>query len=105
MLGVAVNFVVLYGIVWLFERKRSELDAGSIATAVIIPVIVLILFRVAAYFLGLGVVGDISSPILYLLVTFFVLWKLLEIPVGRSATYSIALFVVNVGLAMVLIPE
>ena len=46
MIGAILSFVFLYALIFVFERKRDDLDAFSIATAVVVPTIVVVLIRV-----------------------------------------------------------
>lgn len=55
MIGMALTFVFLYSLIYVFERKRREVDAYQIATAVIVPVVL-------AFLVGFGV-GRVAPSI------------------------------------------
>jgi hypothetical protein len=56
MIGMTLTFMFLYALVFVFERKRREVDAFQIATAVIVPVVL-------AFIVGFGI-GQVAPPIL-----------------------------------------
>ena len=90
MLGALFTFLVLFGLIKVFERGREDLDSGQVAMVAIVPVLVV---------LGLLYPDPLLLlilPALALLgVTFVLLHKNLEIPVGRSIGYTLAAFVAN----------
>ena len=51
MLGAFFTFLVLFGLIKLFERGRDDLDNFVVATAVVIPILVAILIQIALGFL------------------------------------------------------
>jgi len=101
MLAVAINFLVLFTFLWLFERKRLELDAFLIAVAAIVPTLVVAVFRVGAFFLAPGLWVELVAPLLYFLTTLAVLWGVLSVPLARSFAYALALIVLNAVLVLI----
>ncbi len=103
MIGGFFTFLLLFGLIKLFERGRDDLDGFVIASAVIVPILVAILFRVA---LGLlypePLLLILLPPVALIVLTFFLLWKHLEIHAGRSIGYTVGVVVVNETLAIVL---
>jgi len=93
MIGMALTFVFLYALIFVFERKRREIDAYQIATAVIVPVVL-------AFIVGFGI-GQVVSPIwtavsaaiVLVIATYLVLLKVMGLPRGVSAAYTAAVFV------------
>ena len=96
MIGMAVTFLVLFGLIKIFERDRDDLDNFTIATVAIVPVLAAIVVKVALAFL-------FPDPFVLLLVpavvligfTFGLLWKNLEIKLSHSIIYTIVVAVVN----------
>ena len=50
-----LTFIFLFAIIYLFDRKRDDLDGFTIATAVVVPALLTFLFRMAAAFFEFGV--------------------------------------------------
>lgn len=104
MLGALLTFVVLFALVKLFERKRDDLDNFSIATVAIIPVLSVIAARVIIGLLFPDPILTVVLPAAVLIgATFFLLWKHLEIPVGRSVTYTVVVLLANEGIVYLLL--
>ena len=55
-----LNFAFLFALIWLFDRKRDDLDAFTIATAVIVPGIIVFLFRLTRMFFEWGLWGPLA---------------------------------------------
>jgi len=106
MLGAFFTFLVLFGLVKTFERKRDDLDNFSIATVAIVPVIAVVLVAGAlAMFFPEPMLQMVLPPLVLIGTTFGLLWKNLEIPVGRSIGYTVAVVVANEVLAFLLTPS
>ena len=104
MIGAFVTFLVLFGLIKLFERKRDDLDNFNIAVVAIVPVIAVALARFAlALVLPDLLLAMIVSSALLIGVTFGLLWKNLGIPAGRSAAYTVVVVLVNEGLGLLLV--
>ena len=56
-----LNFAFLFALIWLFDRKRDDLDAFTIATAVIVPGIIVFLFRLTRMFFEWGLWGEVAE--------------------------------------------
>ena len=96
MIGVFITFLVLFGMIKIFERKRDDLDNFNIATVAIVPVLCAVLVRVALGFLVPDAELLLLLPGLVLIgTTFGLLWKNLEIPLGRSMIYTVVVAIVN----------
>ena len=98
MIGAILIFVFLYALIYFFERKRDDLDAFSIATAVVVPTIVVVLIRVGGYFLGLGPWTELLAIVGLIAATYLVLAKNLDIKPSRAAGYTAAVFAFNLLL-------
>lgn len=106
MIGVFVTFVVLFGMIKVFERKRDDLDNFNIATVAIVPVLCAVLVRVALGFIAPDAELLLVLPALVLIgTTFGLLWKNLEIPLGRSIIYTIIVAFVNEASVFLLAPS
>jgi hypothetical protein len=103
MIGAFVTFLVLFGLVKTFERKRDDLDNFNIATVAVVPVLSVILVRIVLSFVYPDPTLMALLPAAALIgLTFGLLWKNLDIPVGRSVIYTIVVLVVNEVLAFFL---
>lgn len=99
MLGALLTFLVLVALVKIFERKRDDLDNFSIATVAVVPVLSVIAVRVTLGMLYPNPVLILLVPLIVLIgMTFFLLWKHLDIPASRSAAYTFAVILVNEGV-------
>ena len=103
MIGALITFVVLFGLIKVFESKRDDLDNFNIATAAIVPILCAVLTQVLLTFLFPNPALMLVAPGIVLIgTTFALLWKNLDIPAGKSAAYTTVVALVNEGLAFVL---
>ncbi len=103
MIGAFITFLVLFGLIRVFERGRDDLDNFVVATVVIIPILSTILVQVVLGFLyPEPLLLYLLPPLVLIGLTFALLWKHLEIHFGRAIGYTIAVAVVNESLAFVL---
>lgn len=106
MIGAFVTFLVLFGLIKIFERKRDDLDNFSIATVAIVPILSVILVGGALlFFYPNPTLQMVLPPLVLIGMTFALLWKNLEIPVGRSIGYTAVVVLVNELLAYFLAPS
>jgi len=100
MVGAFLTFLVLFGLIKVFERDRDDLDNFNIATVAIVPVLSVLVVSVGLGFLYPNPVLMMFLPTLVLIgMTFVLLWKNLDISVGRSVGYTAAVVVTNVVIA------
>jgi hypothetical protein len=103
MLGALITFLVLFGLIKIFERNRDDLDSFQVGVVAVVPILIVVIIRVV---LGLlypqPILMMIVPPLALIGFTFFLLYKNLEIPLGRSIGYTVAVVVVNEVLALVL---
>ena len=105
MFGAFATFLVLYGLLYALERKRTEVDGFSIASVVGIPLIASVLAMIGLGFLYPDPLLLATVPLAILLIgTFLMLKKFIELPTGRSLAYTVVVLVVNVALAVILAP-
>ncbi len=103
MLGALITFAVLFGLITIFERDRDDLDNFQISMVAVVPIIVVVLIRVVLGLVYPQPILMLALPPLALIgVTFLLLHKNLEIPVGRSIGYTVAVVIVNEALGFVL---
>ena len=103
MFGAFLTFLVLFGLIKTFERKRDDLDNFNIATVAIVPIIAFVLVASAlGIFYPDPTLQLVLPPLVLIGTTFLLLWKNLEIPVGRSIGYTIAVVVVNEAIGYLL---
>ena len=103
LVGALLTFLVLFGLIKLFERDRDDLENFTIGTVAVVPVLAAILIKVV---IGLlypdPIVLLVVPPVLLIALTFILLWKNLEIPVARSILYTIVVVIFNEGLGFLL---
>ncbi len=103
MIAALVTFLALFGLIRVFERGREDLDDFVVATVVIIPILATVLVQVVLGFLYPEPLLSYVLPALVLIgLTFGLLWKHLDIHVGRSIGYTVVVVVVNGVLAFLL---
>lgn len=103
MIGALLAFLVLFALVKVFERSREDLDNFNIATVAVVPLLSVVLVRVVLAFVYPNpTLALILPPIVLIGMTFFLLWKNLELPAARSALYTLAVVFVNEALGYVL---
>ncbi len=100
MISILVTFIVLFGMIKVFERDRDDLDSFQVATVAIVPVLIVVLLRAGiALFLPVPLVQLLLPPVVLIAATFLLLYKNLEIPLGNSIAYTVAVVIVNETLA------
>ena len=106
MLGALITFFVLFGLIKVFERSRDDLDSLQVGMVAVVPILVVVIVRVV---LGLlypqPILMMVLPPLALIGVTFILLYKNLEIPLGRSIGYTVAVVLVNEVLALVFAPR
>lgn len=104
MIGALLTFIVLFALIKVFERERDDLDNFSIATVAVVPVLSVIAVRVILGFLYPNPTLMFLLPIVVLIgMTFYLLWKNLEIPFGRSAMYTVVVLLMNEGIGYLIL--
>ena len=101
MIAAFITFLVLYGLLYALERKRTEVDGFSIATVAGVPVLCVVLVSVVLGFAYPDPLLLATLPLATLLIaTFLLLRKMMEMPVGRSLAYTGVVLVVHVAVSM-----
>jgi hypothetical protein len=102
MLLLIFNCGAIYSIVWLFERKRTDMNDFSPAEVMIVPCVVLLVPALLGFFMRLPVWVRLIATVLFVASSYWMFWKKLPTSRMRAASYSILLLVVNIALEMLL---
>ncbi len=106
MLGALITFIVLFGLIKVFERDRDDLDNFSIGMVAVVPIISIVVIQVVLAFVFPEPTLMLILPLVALIgLTYFLLWKNLDIPKGRSAAYTVAVLLTNGVLSFLLAPS
>jgi len=106
MIGALVTFLVLYALLFWLERSRTEVDGFSIATVAAAPVMLAVVVKIALGFLFPHPLALAYLPLVAMLITTIILLlRMMELPAGRSAAYTVVVLVLNVGLSLILLQE
>lgn len=93
MLGILISFAVLFALIKIFEKDRDDLDDYSVATAAIVPGLLGLLASIGLTAAEAEQMISLLVPAaVVVLATFFLLWKNLELSLGRSIAYTVAVF-------------
>ena len=92
-----LTFLFLYGLILVFDRKRDDLDAFTVATAAFVPAVLVFLFRMAAGYLEFGAWAAFAELGLLIVATYLVLTLNLGFKAGRAAAYTGAVFALNIA--------
>ncbi len=96
MISAILTFAFLYGLISFFERDRDDLDAFSIATAVVVPVIVTIFVQIGAGLIGLAQWADLIGLGTLAIATYLILAIHLEIKASHAIAYTFAVLAFKV---------
>jgi hypothetical protein len=98
MLFAIVNAGFIYGLIWLFERKRRELHEFDFGKIAVIPPFIYLGLSLLILVFRLGIWASWAAMIIFVIVLFWMLWKNAKLSVARSSAYSVAVLIFNVGL-------
>ncbi|MGD8380032.1 MAG: hypothetical protein PVJ40_06390 [Gammaproteobacteria bacterium] len=96
MIQMLMTFVALVALVAIFERKHQKLDTFEIGAVVILPVLIAFVFSAAVNSLNFHVLALVGGPLVFIGVTFVILWKILAVAPARATVYTLVVGVVNV---------
>lgn len=88
MIQALSGFAVLYGLLFVFERKKHDLGAFEIAAAIFVPLILSFLVQFIMALVGFPALSLYLSLLVLLAASFLFLWKLLGIGAGHAAAYT-----------------
>lgn len=75
MLFAILNAGFIYGVIWIFERKRRELHEFDFDKIAVIPPFIYLGLSVLILVLGLGIWGSWAALVVFLIALFWMLWK------------------------------
>ena len=102
MLFAIVNAGFIYGVIWVFERKRRELQDFDFGKIAVIPPFVYLGLSLLVLVLGLGIWSSWVALVIFLITLFWMLWKNAKLSVARAASYSLIVLVSNLALMTLL---
>jgi len=102
MLFGIVNAGFIYGVIWVFERKRRELQDFDFGKIAVIPPFVYLGLSLLVLVLGLGIWSSWAALVIFLITLFWMLWKNAKLSVARAASYSLIVLVLNLALMTLL---
>lgn len=98
MIGAIFTFVLLYALFYMFERQRDDLDAFSIATAVIVPAVLVFIVHFALQFAGVTTWSGLIEILVLVVATYLVLTMSLGIRRARALAYTSVILVFNFAI-------
>ena len=102
MLFAIVNAGLIYGVIWIFERKRRELHEFDFGKIAVIPPFIYLGLSVLVLVLGLGTWGSWVALAVFLIALFWMFWKNANLSIARASSYSLIVLVLNVVLMTLL---
>ncbi len=91
-----VNFLVLLGIVKLFEPERDDIGIFDLVIVAVVPAFLALAIAVAlGLFIGPVLLQLVTPTLLIALVTYALLRRFLKIPAKRAVWYAIGVVAVN----------
>jgi hypothetical protein len=96
------NCGAIYSIVWLFERKRIDMNNFSPADIMIVPCVVLLAPALLGIFVHLPTWVSFVTLVLFVSTSFWMFWKKLPTSSVRAGSYSALLLTVNIVLELVI---
>ena len=103
MLFAILNAGIIYGLLWVFERKKRELDDFHVSKAAVVPAFIYLGLTLVLLFLDLGPLGNWAALAIFIVSLFWMLWKNVKLPLWRAAAYSIAVLAINIGITMLMV--
>jgi hypothetical protein len=95
MFFAILNAGFIYGLIWIFERKRRELHEFDFDKIAVIPPFIYFGLSVIVVVLGLGIRGSWAALIIFTIALFWMLWKNAKLSLARAFAYSSAVLIVN----------
>ncbi len=96
------NCGAIYSIVWLFERKRIDMDNFSPADVMIVPCAVLLAPSLLGLFIHLPIWVSLITLVLFISTSYWMFWKKLPTTRPRAISYSALLLTMNVALELLI---
>jgi len=102
MLFAIINAGFIYGLIWIFERKRRELHEFDFDKIAVVPPFIYLGLSVLVLVLGLGIWGSWAALFVFMVALFWMLWKNAKLSLARASSYSLAVLVLNLVLNTIL---
>ncbi|SRR5258708_21964743 len=97
-----LNAAFIYGLIWMFERKRRELHEFDFDMIAVVPPFVYFGLSLVILFFGLGVWASWATLAVFMIVLFWMFWRKAKLSLARASTYSIAVLAFNLAVNIVL---
>jgi hypothetical protein len=102
MFFAILNAAFIYGLIWMFERKRRKLHEFDFDMIAVAPPFVYFGLSMVILFLGLGVWASWAVLTVFMVVLFWMFWRNAKLTLARASAYSIAVLVFNLAVNIVL---
>jgi hypothetical protein len=97
-----LNAAFIYGLIWMFERKRRELHEFDFDLIAVVPPFVYFGLSLVVLVFGLGTWGAWAAVTVFMIVLFWMLWRKAKLSLARASAYSAAVLIFNLVLNIVL---
>ena len=97
-----LNAAFIYGLIWMFERKRRKLHEFDFDMIAVVPPFVYFGLSMVILFLGLGVWARWAVLTVFMVVLFWMFWRNAKLTLARASAYSIAVLVFNLAVNIAL---
>jgi hypothetical protein len=85
-----LNAAFIYGLIWMFERKRRELHKFDFDMIAVVPPFVYFGLTLIVLVFGLGIWGAWVAAIVFMIVLFWMLWRNAKLSLARASAYVVA---------------
>src|ERR1700681_2861236 len=102
MFFAILNAAFIYGLIWIFERKRRELHEFDFDKIAVITPFVYLGLSLLVLVCGLGIWASWAAVIVFMIVLFWMLWKNAKLSPARASAYSMAVLIFNLALNVLL---
>jgi hypothetical protein len=97
-----LNAAFIYGLVWMFERKRRELHEFDFDMIAVVPPFIYFGLSLVILLFGLGVWARWATLTVFVVVLFWMFWRKAKLTFARASVYSIAVLAFNLAVNIVL---
>ena len=97
-----LNAAFIYGLIWMFERKRRALHEFDFDMIAVVPPFVYLGLGLVILFFGLGAWANWATISIFMIVLFWMFWRKAKLPLARALAYSAAVLIFNTVLIVAL---
>ena len=97
-----LNAAFIYGLIWMFERKRRGLHEFDFDMIAVVPPFVYFGLSLVILFLGLGVWASWATLMVFMVVLFWMFWRKAKLTLARASAYSLAVLIFNLAVNILL---